>query len=190
MPSRAYSETLGQLLADATALSDAYDVLRSSRRAPAGGSDAIPRAMVVLCVSAWEAFVEELVLEAVAALRPLSAPLGVWPALIAGVRSHVGRFNTPNADKVRGLISDSLGLPDVPNSWVWAEFTAQRTRERLHQVMNYRHEIAHGVNPRPEVPIRYARSLLVFFRQLAERTDAAVRAHLVEALGVPNPWPE
>lgn len=190
MPSLALTETFERLLADPTALGGAYDILRASRRTPPGTLDAIPRAVVVLCVSAWEAFVEELVREAVDLLRPPTSPLGVWPALSTSVRGSLGRFNTPNADKVRVLVSESLGLENVDAAWNWDGTTPAQNRERLNQVLNYRHQVAHGTVPRPEVDIRYVRPLLRFIRQLAGQTDAAVRAYLVATLGIANPWPE
>jgi hypothetical protein len=55
--------------------------------------------------------------------------------------------------------------------------------------MDYRHQVAHGVNPRPVIHNTYSRLLPDFFQRLARCTDNAVRAHLVAALGVPNPWP-
>jgi hypothetical protein len=190
LPSAALTETFERLLADPTALAGAYDILRDSRRTLPGTLDAIPRAVVVLCVSAWEAFVEALVREAVAALRPLTPQLGPWPALAAGVRGATGRFHTPNAENVRSLVADSLGLQSVDTTWTWDDTTPAVNREQLNQMLTYRHQVAHGVDPRPQVSIRYARLLLIFVRRLSERTDAAVRLHLLETLGVPNPWPE
>lgn len=55
--------------------------------------------------------------------------------------------------------------------------------------MEHRHEIAHGVNPRPVIDSHYSRPLPAFFRRLSEFTDGAVRTHLVGTLGVANPWP-
>ncbi len=133
---------------------------------------------------------EELVRESLELLRPPAPPLGVWPALNASARGALGRFNTPNADQVRSLFSDSLGLPDVPNAWTFENLAPAQNRERLHRLMELRHQVAHGTNPRPAVTIRYARPLPRFVRFLALATDAAVRTHLVETLGVLNPRPE
>jgi hypothetical protein len=55
--------------------------------------------------------------------------------------------------------------------------------------MDYRHEVAHGVNPRPVIHNRYSSQLPDFFRRLARCTDVAVRNHLVTTLGIVNPWP-
>lgn len=189
MPSNAYDGHLIPLLGDAVELDAAHERLRTGAAGRQYGLAALNRATVVMCVSAWEAFVEELVREALEAIRPPAPPLGVWPALNASARSAIGRFNTPNTEQVRILISDAIGLQDVQHSWTWRNCTPAQARSRLQRAMEYRHEIAHGVNPRPVIHNPYSSRLPDFFRRLGRATDAAVRAHLVDTLGVPNPWP-
>jgi hypothetical protein len=189
MASNALAGHLDPLLDDAIHLRD------SARQLPAGIPGrprriaALNRAIVVTCVSAWEAYIEELVRESLNALRPPAAPLGVWPALNATVRGQLGRFNTPNTENIRVLISDSLGLQDVQTNWTWQNCTSDQAVERLATAMTLRHQIAHGVNPRPVVDTVYASQLPGFFRRLGVCTDRAVREHLVNVLGIANPWP-
>ncbi len=189
MASNAFTGHLEPLLVDAAQL------LLAVRQLPAGVPGrrvcvaALNRAVVVSCVSAWEAYIEELVREALTVLRPPVPPLGVWPALNASVRSQLGRFHTPNIDNVRALISDSLGLQDIQTSWAWTNCSPAQAAERLEQAMTRRHRIAHGVNPRPEVATRSARRLPEFFLRLGRCTDRAVRDYFVNALGIANPWP-
>ncbi len=52
-----------------------------------------------------------------------------------------------------------------------------------------RHEIAHGVNPRPVIHNAYSNWLPRFMRRLARCTDDAVLNHLTTTLGLANPWP-
>lgn len=189
MPSAAYSGYLLPLLHDAVELDEAHANLRTGGPGRQYGLGALNRAAVVMCVAAWEAYIEELVKEAVNAIRPAGPPLGIWTALNATVRSAVGRFNTPNTDQVRLLISDAIGLPDVHLSWAWRGCTPGQARARLQEVMDFRHEVAHGVNPRPVIHNRYSSQLPDFFRRLGRCTDASVRAHLVDVLGVAEPWP-
>lgn len=68
-----------------------------------------------MCTSAWEAYIEELVRESLDVLRPAAPPLGLWPALNASIRGQLGRFNTPNTENIRMLISDAIGLQDIHN---------------------------------------------------------------------------
>ena len=60
---------------------------------------------------------------------------------------------------------------------------------RLAAAMRLRHQIAHGVNPRPSVHNQYSSPLPDFFRRLGRATDDAVRNHLVNVIGLVNPWP-
>lgn len=189
MASNAFNGYLLPLLDDADYLGDA------SRQLPVGITGrrdtirALNRAGVLSCVSAWEAYIEELVRESLTVLRPPVPPLGVWPALNASVRGQLGRFHTPNTENIRTLISDSLGLQDIQDSWSWQNCTPAQATQRLAAAMTLRHQIAHGVNPRPVVTTFYADQLPDFFRNLGRCTDRAVRDHLVNVLGLVNPWP-
>lgn len=188
MPSTAYTGHFLPLLADAVELLAAQEELRSGSAERRPELLSLNRAVVVACISAWEAFVEELVRVSLELIRP-SGALGTWPALNAAARGLLGRFNTPNTEQVRSLLSDTLGLPDIHLSWSWHGCTSALAGQRLGQAMEHRHRIAHGVNPRPVVLRSYAGPLPKFFQKLARQTDRAVRAYLVGTLGVPNPWP-
>ena len=190
MPSDAFTQHLRVLLQDADELMDAHRELRTGRPGRQWGLGSLNRAAVVMCVSAWEAYVEQVVIEAVVAIRPAAGtPLGMWPTLNASVRSSVGRFHTPNLDNVRRLISDYIGLPDITASWSWRNCTVAHACELLAEAMRLRHEIAHGVNPRPVIHSPYATGLPGFFRRLGTQTDAGIRDFLVNTLGVAAPWP-
>src|SRR6266545_1183089 len=149
MASNAFTGNLLPLLRDAAHLCIASGQLpvgvpeRSFRVA------ALNRAVVVTCASAWEAYIEELVRESLNVLRPPAPPLGLWPALNATVRGQLGRFNNPNTENIRILISDALGLQDVQTAWAWQNCTSVQAVQRLADAIALRHQIAHGVNPRP-----------------------------------------
>jgi hypothetical protein len=150
---------------------------------------ALNRAVIVTCASAWEAYIEELVRESLNVIRPPAPPLGLWPALNASVRAQLGRFNTPNTENIRLLISDAVGLQNVEAGWSWQNCTSQQAVARLAVAINLRHQIAHGVNPRPVVLSFYSSQLPDFYRRLGRCTDRALRDHLINILGVANPWP-
>jgi hypothetical protein len=96
MPSNAFTQHLLVLLEDADELVDVHSQLRTGRPGRQWGLGALNRAVVIMCVSAWEAYVEEVIVEAITAIRPTAGtPLGSWAALNASARSSVGRFNNP-----------------------------------------------------------------------------------------------
>jgi hypothetical protein len=190
MPSNAFTQHLVELLRDAGELLDVHSQMRTGRPGRQWGLGALNRAVVVMCVSAWEAYVEEVLIEAITAFRPAGgAPLGNWTALNAGARSAVGRFNNPNVENVRMLISDAIGLPDITSWWSWQNCSIAHARELLGDALRLRHQIAHGVNPRPTIHNQDATRLPSLFRRLGIRTDAGIRDFLVNTLGIANPWP-
>jgi len=157
--------------------------------APEHSLDALNRAVVVMSVSAWEAYVEELVCEAVFTMRPAVGPFGLWDLHRASVLAQAKRFHTPNPANINSLLSDTVGLADVHAAWSWPGYTSVQAVQALWRALDLRHKIAHGINPRPEVANQYSSQLPDFFRRLGLATDQAARDHLVNALGVVNPWP-
>lgn len=188
MPSLAFTIHLIPLLRDAEELEDAHAALRTGAPGRQYGLASVNRAAVVMAISAWEAFVEELVRESLEALRPGGPAMGVWPAWNASVRGELGRFNNPNPENVRTLFSNALGLLDIRQGWTWFNCTWEQAVARLAQAIQLRHQIAHGVNPRPVIHNHFSSRLPEFFRRLAQCTDTTVRQFLVQTHGVQTPW--
>jgi len=189
VPSDALTTDLTQLLRDAEELDAVYNLLVVEAPPPQHKLDALCRAVVVMCVSAWETYVENVSIEAVLAMRPGGGQLGSWSVHHAGVLGRARAFHTPNPDNVKNLLSDAVGLADVRPAWMWAGYTSVQAVQALGRALNYRHKIAHGTNPRPAVLHTYSSRLPGFFRKLGAATDRAVRDHLVNVLGINNPWP-
>lgn len=189
MPSSAFSAHLSELLQDAGELDNIHAQLRTGSPGRQYGLASLNRAAVVISVSAWESYVEELMRESLQALQPPALPLGAWEVLNTYVTGLLARFNTPSQANVEQLIRNCLGLSGVHLSWGWQNCTSAQAVQRLTDVLAYRHQIAHGVNPRPIVHNRYSGPLPSFFRRLARCTDDAVQQHLVSAHGVVVPWP-
>jgi len=189
MASIAYTGHLVPLLRDAEEIKQAHSDLRTGNVGRQWGLGALNRAAVVTCLSAWEAFIEEIVKEAVTSFRPAAPANTLWQSINADARSQIGRFNTPNVENVRRLIADTIGLQDVTLNWSWRNCTVQRAKDRLTEAITFRHSIAHGVNPRPTIHNLYASQLPGFFRNLGLHTDQAIRTYIVDVLHVQNPWP-
>ncbi len=168
MASNAYTVHLVQLLLDARELGYAHSQLKTGNPGRQYGLAALNRAVVVSCVSAWGSYVAELKRECLQALRPPVPPLDPWPALSAYILGLLGRFNTPNSTHVTNLIKNCLGLADVRLFWTWRGSTAAQSVVRLDAALDYRHEIAHGVNPRPIIYNSYSSSLPEFFQRLSK----------------------
>jgi hypothetical protein len=120
---------------------------------------------------------------------PSNAYVGHLIVLLRDAEELEGRFNTPNTENIRLLISDVIGLPDVHLAWTWPNCTPAQAVQRLAQALEIRHSLAHGVSPRPTVLNQYSSQLPMFFRRLGRCTDDAVRDHLVNVNGIAMPWP-
>ncbi len=189
MPSNAFSSHLRDLLGDTEELKDAHSQLKTGNPGRQYGLGALNRAVIVLSVSAWESYLEQLIREALLACRPQAPPTGLWSALNEFCIVQVKRFHTPNANNVKELFLNTLGLADIRSAWVWRNLTQQQAIAKLDDALQFRLMIAHGVNPRPTIHHRYASVLPDFIVRLARATDDATRAHLGAMFGIQNPWP-
>jgi hypothetical protein len=149
VPSNAFMVHLQQVLQDAFELEDAHRRLSTGAPGRQRGLASLNRAAVVLSVAAWESYIEELMRDSLQALLPPGGPVGAWPALSAYVLSLLGQFNTPDTKRVDILIQRCLGIPNVSTFWGWQNCTSAQAITRLEKALIHRHEIAHGVNPRP-----------------------------------------
>jgi hypothetical protein len=188
MPSAAFTHHLQPLLADAQEIDAGHTSLRTGQAGRQWRLGALNRAALVMSVSAWEAYVEEILREALRWIRPANPPMGQWSALNAAALSQLARFNNPNVENVRNLFAGSLGIGDITTEWYWAHCSSQHACDLLSDAMRFRHQIAHGVNPRPIIHNNYSSWLPGFFRRLATCTDRAIRDHLVTQLGAQPPW--
>jgi hypothetical protein len=189
LPSNALSLHLNALLGDANELNIIHTQLRTGNPGRQYGLASLNRAAIVICVSAWESYIEELMRESLQALHPGTPSLGAWPALNAYILGLLGRFNTPNSQNVADLLNRCLSIANIRLSWGWRNCTSEQAVSSLDDALDLRHQIAHGVNPRPIIHNSYSSWLSGFFRRLAKCTDDAVRAQLVNVHGLANPWP-
>lgn len=190
MPSKAFDDHLSAVLEDAGELLAAHTSLKTGERGRQHGLAALNRAAIVMCVSAWQAYVEEVVFESLEALRPAAGtPAGTWPVLNASGRTLVGRFNTPNSDQVLQLFVNSIGMPNVTANWSWKNCSPARASANLNAILTARHQSVHGTRPRPVVHAKWANWAVGFVQRLGRCTDDAVLAFLVETHGIaPAPW--
>jgi hypothetical protein len=143
---------------------------------------ALNRAIVVLSVAAWQAYVQDVAKAALHHIRPAPGdPQGGYPVLRGQVLSSVHRFATPNAENTRDLLLH-VGFDPWP-SWVWmqgpAKVTSTQARERLNRWIRVRNAIAHGDDlpdepvlsktdsGAPSLRLRNARACISFFQHLA-----------------------
>lgn len=108
----------------------------------------INRAIVVLTVAAWQAFVEDL---ADAILRTIEPPVAdpsrsAWVLVNALTRGAIGRYSTPDVSNTRSLLAN-VGF-DPQSSWSWGAGHGRSSpadvARRIDEWLRVRHRIAHG----------------------------------------------
>lgn len=193
--SRARTNTFEPVMADVRELQTAHGQMRTGERGRQWGLAGINRGAVALILSAWEAYVEDVALECVDAIRPATPPTtppvwphDAWPALRASTVSKAQQLHTPSAQNVRNLFRSAVGLPDVTSSWVWRGCSNATALSKLDALLTLRHQIVHGVVPRPNVQYKYVYWAQLFIERVVERTDEVLRDHLVTKLGAAAPW--
>jgi hypothetical protein len=147
------------------------------------------RAMIVMTVAAWQAYVQDLLLNGVAALEPRRGePRGQWVILRAAAFRARAAFATPNAENTRDLLLH-VGYDPWPD-WQWTigheSLKSSDVRERMNRWLKVRHAVAHGHARLPEIPelgtsnggpvlhLSHAERCIRFFRRVVARTDRGI----------------
>jgi hypothetical protein len=153
------------LAGDGEAIFGAGDRCETGRQWRLG---ALNRAAVVMCLSAWEAYIEGVVIEVIDSFRPEAQP-SLWQSINADARGKIGRFNTPNVENVQRLIADTIGLQDVTTSWVWQNTTRAHARQRLALVLGMARQRAEAGGP---IPLHFQLDVVVlqYFRKMELRS--------------------
>jgi hypothetical protein len=188
MPSNAFNDTLSPLLQDAGELKEIHSKLKTGKVGRQYGLASLNRASVIMSVSAWEGYVEAVTMEAVLATKATSGPHGLWDIAVGNAESLIKRFNTPDSGNVRKLFAAAIGLTDVTANWRWANCSVKKSTSYLDNLLYLRHQIAHGVKPRPSIAEVDATFWREFVEKLGRKTDATVRDYLCSGFGVSVPW--
>lgn len=200
MPSLAHERFQGVSSRAATFLELGRD--HRLRPIPRRTQQALSHAALAVLVSAWEAYLEELVREFYSNVyRPTDAGFAsLHTVALTTATQNSKKFNTPNWDNARQLLISNTGYDPHPD-WAWpsARMSTVDVKERLDQVLQVRHAFAHGF-PIPAfdwttTPTGATRlqgtdvvKLSSFFSHLVKRTDRGLKAHIGTRFGVLLAW--
>ncbi len=173
------------------------------------------RSAIVLTAALWEAFLEDVCLEAIRRVvdeLPSSSrlpnsvkvaisrrfdmqrnPMSPWELADRGWakawlhfgESEIGRFHNPTSENVRTLVSNLLGIPDVTAMWTWAGMSNQQACKKLDDFLILRGEIAHRVRPGSSIQKKVCADFMRHVFRLVLYTSDYVRAYLYLIVGPP-----
>ena len=207
---------LNQGLVDVDRILDAAPRTTADSFSPRRTAEALYRGGIILACSAWEAYLEDLALEAL--LRTMRAyaagsaagsraqKIGArttrllethdidhsnWVDVVRRRDVLLGRFDTPKIANTNALFLRTLDIPNFASTWSWRRSTSKTVARQIDAFVALRGDIAHrkkGLCPlRKGIVSKY----VALIEQVAVLSANRVRAWLVEGTGAqPKSWDE
>ncbi len=199
------------------------DVGRLLQVAPPGAAtetrrsaEAVYRAAVILTCAAWEAYLEDLALDALLRVaaryrngESLSAAAQEVAARtsrqidLAGIQWQdsravqtqrnvlLGPFNTPKATNTDNLFQKALDLERLSSSWRWKRVSAKESARQLDTLVTLRGDIAHRKKGLHRVRKQAVVGHVTLIERLGVLSSNRVRHWLLDAVGTsPVGWDE
>jgi hypothetical protein len=167
-----------------SSIKDAEDLLAhfdSMPKPPPENAEVLKRAGLVMALTAWETYVEDLIREEVQARLRVVNGSYVGKFVTGRLEDELRKFHNPNSEKTKKLFSDFLEI-DVTASWEWLHFDPAKARKTLDGLIAKRGDAVHRSKPSvtgaPPVPHLVKREDLEksirFLKGLVEATDRAL----------------
>ncbi|TXM15458.1 HEPN domain-containing protein [Vibrio parahaemolyticus] len=161
-------------ISDAEQLLECYDQLNgcnSNSQPP----EVLKRATLIMTLTAWETYVEDIAKELVYAKYGVVMGSQVGRLIEKRLEEHLRYFNNPGSKKTKALFEEFFGI-DVTESWVWCNYhTADEARAQLNKWLKKRGEAVHRAQTnRTEAHIVKREELdkcVRFFKDLVVATD-------------------
>jgi len=181
---------------------------------PTGDTGPLLRAGIVLLVTAWENYVEQVAAEAFSRIRPivltdrakLSSHLdtavraaakkdpwsvtGVgWERVVdAEVETLISDLNNASSGQVDGLFSKALAIGDCIDGVTWRGKTAGKVRSDLKDLVDLRGEIVHKGQTYSSLDLDGVKSWRNFVDRCVPAFDAMLANELTSRYGIERPW--
>jgi len=181
------------------------------------GLDVLNKSGVVFVAAAWEAFVEDVALQAInhilsVAKNPKTIPLSIrkgvaryvqdskhdlkaWDLAAEGwkkvVREYkddvIATFNTPKPHNVDNLFKRLLGVEEISAQWYWQGMSKTSASAKLRKFMETRGAIAHRGELPQSITKDYVEDRRKFINRLCVRTSNVIRDCIKTQVGS-YPW--
>ena len=176
------------------------------------GVEVLNKSVIVFVCAAWEAYCEDVLLEAVVHLsndcthiqlpekvkaiigeglqedKNLKAPWSLagegWKTCFQeNAEIRVNKLNTPNPNNLEKLFEQSLGLKGLCETWKWQGCSNTQAKNKLIGFIKLRGAIAHRLKPDKAVHKKSGKEFFSHISIIADFIDETVSDHLTEITG-------
>jgi hypothetical protein len=105
-------------------------------------AEVLKRAGLVMALTAWETYVEDLIVEVVMGGNPHADAGHAERFMQARLGEELKRFHNPASDKTRKLFVDYAGV-DVTKQWKWSNYEPASAKKKLDELLGIRGDIVH-----------------------------------------------
>lgn len=113
---------------------------------PPHNADILKRAGLVMALTAWETYVEDLVLEEVTSRLRVVNGSYVGKFVLKRLEEELKRFHNPTSEKVRKIFLDFLEM-DITAHWEWSNYDCSKAKKTLDELISKRGDAVHRSRP-------------------------------------------
>jgi hypothetical protein len=99
---------------------------------------------IVYLVACWQEFIRTLAHDSFDALNSIYPLSESQQTECEELLNAINRFNTPLTYHIDKLIQKATGIERISSHWHWKNMTNDLAKQRLAELLNIRHEIAHS----------------------------------------------
>jgi hypothetical protein len=99
---------------------------------------------IVYLVASWQAFIQTLAQDSFDSLNDIYPLSESQQKESEELSNAINRFNTPLTYHIDKLIQKATGIERISSHWHWNKMTNDLAKQRLAELLNIRHEIAHA----------------------------------------------
>ena len=164
-----------QALSEAKELLNCYDTLNNHEEIVP--PDALKKASLIMALTAWETYVEDVVTELFNIKFSLVKGSTLGDFAEKQLKERLKQFHNPDSRKTKHLFEEFFGV-DITESWQWNNVLPKDARTQLNKWISIRGDAVHRVEVDVNQPHVIRKDELAkcirFIEELAQATDKAV----------------
>ena len=129
---------------DAEELLAHFDAING--KPPPANAEVLKRAGLVMALTAWETYVEDMLVEKMGKRLGLVTGSFIGDFVHKRLNLELKQFHNPNSDKTKKIFQEYLGI-DVTEGWNWANYDPNKAKTALDHWISKRGDAVHRSKP-------------------------------------------